>query len=170
MVIKRALYAAQSLLPFVQNADEARHAVAYTRYPPEGAASPERIARRAAPAQLPEARERGDLRDRDRDAARAADEIAAVPGIDSIFIGPSDSGVDGPPGDESGGGTSAAAKAAYAGSRRASSADPEMVARFIDYGTWVAIGSDMGFMVGRAQEFLARFRNAGAAADKPVAR
>ena len=48
---------------------------------------------------------------------------------------------------------------------------PEMVARFIDYGySWVAIGSDMGFMVGRAQEYLSRFRNAGATADKPAAR
>jgi hypothetical protein len=46
-----------------------------------------------------------------------------------------------------------------------------MVARFIDYGySWVAIGSDMGFMVGRAQEYLARFRTASAAADKPAAR
>src|SRR5436190_16988218 len=38
VMIKRALDAgAQSLLlPFVQNADEARRAVAYTRYPPDG--------------------------------------------------------------------------------------------------------------------------------------
>src|SRR6478609_1424868 len=38
VMVKRALDAgAQSLLlPFVQNADEARRAVAYTRYPPDG--------------------------------------------------------------------------------------------------------------------------------------
>jgi len=28
----------------------------------------------------------------------------------------------------------------------------------------------MGFMVGRAQEYLSRFRDAGAAADKPAPR
>jgi hypothetical protein len=44
------------------------------------------------------------------------------------------------------------------------------VARFIDYGySWIAIGSDMGFMVGRAQEYLSRFRQPSAAPDKPVA-
>ncbi len=38
VMVKRALDAgAQSLLfPFVQNAEEAQRAVAYTRYPPEG--------------------------------------------------------------------------------------------------------------------------------------
>ena len=37
--------------------------------------------------------------------------------------------------------------------------NPEMVATFIGYGyTWIAIGSDMGFMVGRAQDWLTQAR------------
>ena len=37
--------------------------------------------------------------------------------------------------------------------------NPEMVATFIGYGyNWIAIGSDMGFMVGRAQEWLGKAR------------
>jgi 2-dehydro-3-deoxyglucarate aldolase/4-hydroxy-2-oxoheptanedioate aldolase len=45
---------------------------------------------------------------------------------------------------------------------------PEMVARFAGYGyAWIAIGSDMSFMVGRGQEWLAKARGqAPAAAPK----
>ena len=42
---------------------------------------------------------------------------------------------------------------------------PEMVARFLEYGySWVAIGSDMSLMVGRAQEYLGKLRGITAAA------
>jgi 2-keto-3-deoxy-L-rhamnonate aldolase RhmA len=41
---------------------------------------------------------------------------------------------------------------------------PEMVGKFIDYGyTWIAIGSDMSLMVGRAQEWLGKARGQAAA-------
>jgi 2-dehydro-3-deoxyglucarate aldolase/4-hydroxy-2-oxoheptanedioate aldolase len=34
-----------------------------------------------------------------------------------------------------------------------------MVGKFLDYGySWVAIGSDVGMMVGRAQEYLGKLR------------
>jgi 4-hydroxy-2-oxoheptanedioate aldolase len=47
-------------------------------------------------------------------------------------------------------------------------ATPEMVARFVEYGySWVAIGSDMSMMVGRAQEYLAKVR--GVAGPAPSA-
>ena len=43
-----------------------------------------------------------------------------------------------------------------------------MVARFLEYGySWVAIGSDMSLMVGRAQEYLGKVR--GVAATAPAA-
>jgi 2-dehydro-3-deoxyglucarate aldolase/4-hydroxy-2-oxoheptanedioate aldolase len=36
---------------------------------------------------------------------------------------------------------------------------PEVVATYLDYGySWVAVNSDMGMMVGRAQDFLAKVR------------
>ena len=44
---------------------------------------------------------------------------------------------------------------------------PELVGRYVDYGyTWIAIGSDMSFMVGRAQEWLGNARGQAPAAPK----
>ena len=38
-------------------------------------------------------------------------------------------------------------------------ANPELVAKYVEYGySWIAIGSDMAFMMGRAQEWLAKAR------------
>ena len=68
---------AQSLLiPFVQNAEEAKRAVSYTRYPPDGvrgvAGDPPRQAATGTVPNYFEDRRRGDLRDRaDRDDRRA---------------------------------------------------------------------------------------------------
>jgi 2-keto-3-deoxy-L-rhamnonate aldolase RhmA len=46
--------------------------------------------------------------------------------------------------------------------------NPEMVAKFVDYGyTWVAIGTDMGFMVGRGQEWLGKARALTPAPQSP---
>ena len=43
-----------------------------------------------------------------------------------------------------------------------------MVARFLEYGySWVAIGSDMSLMVGRAQEYLGKVRGVAAAPAAP---
>jgi 2-dehydro-3-deoxyglucarate aldolase/4-hydroxy-2-oxoheptanedioate aldolase len=37
--------------------------------------------------------------------------------------------------------------------------NPEAVATYLDFGySWVAVSSDMGMMVGRAQEYLAKVR------------
>ena len=42
---------------------------------------------------------------------------------------------------------------------------PDAVGRYVDYGyTWIAIGSDMSFMVGRAQEWLGKVRGQAPAA------
>jgi 2-dehydro-3-deoxyglucarate aldolase/4-hydroxy-2-oxoheptanedioate aldolase len=186
VMIKRALDAgAQSLLlPFVQNADEARRAVAYTRYPPDGVrgvAGTHRGSRYGTVANyLKRASEEicVIVQIETLPALGNLDEIAAVPGIDSIFIGPSDlSASMGHLGDITNSAVQEHLAAAAKACRRAGKPSgiigptPEMVARFIDYGySWVAIGSDMGLMVGRAQEYLSRFRNASAAADKPATR
>jgi 2-keto-3-deoxy-L-rhamnonate aldolase RhmA len=94
--------------------------------------------------------------------------IAAVPGVDSIFIGPSDlaasMGLLGDVGNAAvqeklkrGRETVAATAQALRHSRHESRDD----AQFIGYGyDWVAIGSDMAFMVGRAQEVLGKARAA----------
>ncbi len=98
VIIKRALdVGARSLLiPWVQNADEARRAVAATRYPPMGIRGVARVIR---------ANDYGRTADYHRNAhldtcvlvqleTRTAlgdiEAVAAVEGVDGIFIGPSD--------------------------------------------------------------------------------
>jgi 2-keto-3-deoxy-L-rhamnonate aldolase RhmA len=45
--------------------------------------------------------------------------------------------------------------------------NPEMTAKFIEYGyNWIAIGSDMAFMVGRAQEVLGKAKAAAPASAR----
>ncbi len=87
--------------------------------------------------------------------------IAAVPGVDSIFIGPSDLAASmGFLGDVA----NPAVQDEVESTPRSNAGElgkpcgilgmnPEMIAQFIGYGyNWIAIGSDMAFMVGRAQE------------------
>jgi len=45
--------------------------------------------------------------------------------------------------------------------------NPEMVGKFLEYGySWVAIASDMGLMVGRAQEWLGKLKGLAVTAPK----
>jgi 2-dehydro-3-deoxyglucarate aldolase/4-hydroxy-2-oxoheptanedioate aldolase len=179
VMVKRAMDAgATSLLfPFVQNADEARRAVASTRYPPagiRGVAGTHRGSRYGAVT---------DYLKRANDevcvivqietpaALERLEEIAAVPGVDSIFVGPGDlsasMGHIGNIGDPN---VQAKLASAAAACRKLGKpcgivgASPEMVAKFLEYGySWVAIGSDMSLMVGRAQEYLGKVRGVAAA-------
>jgi 2-keto-3-deoxy-L-rhamnonate aldolase RhmA len=42
---------------------------------------------------------------------------------------------------------------------------PDMAGKFIEYGfSWVAVGSDMGYVVSRGQEYLAKMRGSASAA------
>ena len=102
VIIKRALdVGARSLLiPFVQNADEARKAVAATRYPPLGI---------RGVAVAPRANDYGRIQGYHRNAhldtcvlvqletkiaLKEIEAVAAVEGVDGIFIGPSDLAAD----------------------------------------------------------------------------
>ncbi len=174
VMVKRALDGgAQTLMfPFVQSADEARRAVSYTRYQPDGVRGFAGVHR---------AGRFGLVRDY---AARAASElcvivqietaaalgeleaIAAVPGVDSVFIGPGDlaasmghlGNIQHP---------DVIAKLEWAGRTLARlgkpsgvlGPGPELATKLAGFGfRWIAIGTDMGFMVGRAQEWLGRVR------------
>ncbi len=174
VMVKRALDggAQTVMLPFVQSAEEARRAVAYTRYPPDGVRGVAGLHRgsryltvpnylQAAGSELCVAVQIETLAALDQ-----LPQIAAVPGVDTIFIGPSDLAASmGLLGDVNH--ASVQEKLAL-GARMCRDAGkpcgiiggtPELVARFVEYGyTWVAIGSDMAFMVGRAQEALAKAR------------
>jgi len=98
VTIKRVLDAgAQTLLvPFVQNADEAARAVAATRYPPEGVRGIAALSRASCYGTAPD-----HYRVANRSiglvvqletvqAIERLEEIAAVPGVDALFIGPAD--------------------------------------------------------------------------------
>jgi 2-dehydro-3-deoxyglucarate aldolase/4-hydroxy-2-oxoheptanedioate aldolase len=166
---------AQTLLfPFVQNADEARRAVAATRYPPEGVrgvATTHRGSRfgnvanylKVAGAEICVIVQIETLA-----ALAELEAIAAVPGVDSIFVGPGDlSASMGHLGDI--GHAAVQEKLAFAAGecRRLGKpcgiigANPELATKYLGYGfSWVAIASDMALMVGRAQEFLGKVRGA----------
>jgi len=98
VVIKRVLDAGlhNLLLPFVQDADQARAAVAATRYPPHGVRGMSGSHRGNGFGTL--ADYYGQVNDNicvtvqieTPEAALAAAEIAAVDGVDGLFIGPSD--------------------------------------------------------------------------------
>lgn len=181
VMVKRALDAgAQSLLlPFVQSADEATRAVAYTRYPPAGVRGVAALHRGSRYGTIPDYVKRAHeeicviVQIETPTAFAQLEQIAAVPGIDSIFIGPADlSASMGFPGDM---GNPAVQDKLRAGAQMCKrmgkpcgivGANPDIVAKFLDYGfSWVAVGSDLAMLVSRAQEFLSAVRQtvAGAA-------
>ena len=182
VMVKRALDAgAQSLMfPFVQDEREAARAVAATRYPPSGirgAAGVHRASRygtipnyfKLAAAELCVIVQIETLPALERLAA-----IAVVPGVDAIFVGPGDlSASMGLLGDIAHADVQAKLAHAAAECKRLGKPcgivgpNPDMVGRFLDYGySWVAIGSDMSMMVGRAQEWLGKLRGSAAPAPK----
>lgn len=102
VVIKRLLdVGVQSLLiPMVQNADEARAAVAATRYPPKGIRGVAGSTRASRFGRITDYFERIDseicviAQLETREALSNLEAIAAVDGIDGLFIGPSDLSAD----------------------------------------------------------------------------
>jgi 2-dehydro-3-deoxyglucarate aldolase/4-hydroxy-2-oxoheptanedioate aldolase len=174
VMIKRLLDAgAQSLLlPFVQDENEAKRAVASTRYPPAGVRGVAGTHRGSRFGTVPNymksaASEICVIVQIETLAALARLEaIAAVDGVDSIFVGPNDLAASmGHLGDMNH--AAVQEKVAFAAKecRRLGKpcgiigGTPEVVATYLDYGySWVAVNSDVGMMVGRAQDFLAKVR------------
>ena len=174
VMAKRALDggAQTVMLPFVQDAGEARRAVAYTRYPPDGVRGVAGLHRanrymtvegylgRAA-SELCVAVQIETL-----SALANLPAIAAVDGVDTIFVGPSDLAASmGLLGDVGHPDVQAKLREGAQMCRQAGkpcgiiAGSPEVAARYADYGyTWIALGSDMSLMVGRAQEWLGQVR------------
>jgi 4-hydroxy-2-oxoheptanedioate aldolase len=175
VLIKRFLDAgAQSLLiPFVQNEEEAIRAVKATRYPPHGIRGVSVSSRANRYGRVGEyfrlvhdelcvlvQLETGAALDR-------LEEIAAVDGIDGIFVGPSDLAADlghlGNPGHPD---VQAAIRSAVDKCRRlgkpAGILAPveEDARRYLEWGfTFVAVGADMGLLRKAADELIRRFRD-----------
>ena len=174
VMVKRALDAgAHSLMfPFVQTAEEARRAVSYTRYPPKGIRGVAAMHRASRYATVPDYLGRASeevcviVQLETPAALDALPAIAAVDGVDSLFVGPGDlSAAMGRLGDIA----HADVQAQLARAARECRArgmpcgivgpNPDMVRRFLDYGySWVAVGSDMSMMLGRAQEWVGQVR------------
>ena len=98
VLIKRYLdIGAQTLLlPYVQNAEEAKRAVEATRYPPHGIRGVTGSGRAAKFGRITDYLKTANdeicvlVQVETREALAQIDKIAAVPGVDGVFIGPSD--------------------------------------------------------------------------------
>jgi 4-hydroxy-2-oxoheptanedioate aldolase len=160
------------LFPFIQTPEEAQAAVRYTRYPPEGIRGVAAVHRGSRFGQTKDY-----LRNASQDIAviiqletPAAIErlaaIAAIPGVDSLFVGPGDlSAAMGRIGEVAHADVQALIAKAAKDARAAGKPigivgpNPEMVARFIDYGyTWAAVASDIGMLTGRANDWMSAIR------------
>ncbi len=174
VLIKRILDAgAQALLiPFVQNAEEARAAVAATRYPPDGIRGITTSGRAARYGRVPDylasaAREICVLVQVETMAAMAELEaIASVPGVDGVFIGPSDlSASMGHIGNSAHAEVQDAMRDAVARLKRLGApagiltGNEEEARRYIAWGyTFVAVGSDLGVLAKNADALAKRFK------------
>ncbi len=98
VTIKRTLdIGAQSLLiPYVQNAEEAKAAVAYTRYPPAGVRGVAGVTRATRFGRVKDYAKRAQeeicvlVQVETQQALDNIESIAAVEGVDGVFIGPAD--------------------------------------------------------------------------------
>lgn len=178
VLVKRVLDAgAQTIMvPFVQNADEARQAVAFAKYPPHGVRGVAAVHRGSRFGRASDYLKRANdevaviVQLETPDAIERLPEIAAVPGVDALFVGPGDlSATMGHIGNIAHPEVQALIKKAAQDSHRAGKPvgivgpNPDMVRRFIDYGyDFAAIASDIAMMTGRATDWLGVLR------DQPV--
>lgn len=175
VLVKRALDAgAQTLmLPFVETVEEARAAVSFAKYPPEGRRGVAAVHRGSrygrADNYLRSANEQVAVivQLETTEAVGRLPEIATVPGIDGIFVGPGDlSAAMGHIGNMSHPEVQAllarAAKSAAGVGKPIGivGPNPQMVRTFLDYGySFAAVGSDMAMMTGRASDWLGELRS-----------
>jgi len=178
VLIKRILDvgARTVLVPFVQNAEEARRAVAATRYPPLGIRGVAVAPRANLYGRVPNYHRSAHedtcvlVQVETRAALAEIEAIASVEGVDGIFIGPSDLAADfghlaNPRHPE----VQRAIADGCARIRAAGKAagmltgDPEEAQRYIEAGfTFVAVGSDVGILARNAEKLAAQFKERAA--------
>lgn len=180
VLVKRAMDAgARTLMfPFIETADEARAAISYTRYPPDGVRGVAAVHRGSHYGRVPDYLKRANdevaviLQLETPGAVQRLPEIAAVPGADALFLGPGDlsaaMGRIGQIGDaEVQARIAEAASLARAASKPIGivGPNPDMVGRFVQYGySFAAVASDIAMMTGRAVEWNAALRGQAPAA------
>jgi 4-hydroxy-2-oxoheptanedioate aldolase len=160
------------LIPMVQDADEARRAVAATRYPPQGIRGVSVANRANAFGRVKDYLSRANdeiclnVQIETRRAVAAIEGIAAVDGVDGLFIGPSDLAADlGHLGDSAHPEVRAAiddaiSRIARTGKAAGILAPVEADARrWLGLGaTFVAVGSDVGILARQGEALAARFK------------
>ncbi len=174
VMVKRVLDAgAQTLLfPFVQNAEEARLAVAACRYPPEGQRGMAGMSRASRFGTVPNYfRHANDsvsviVQLETPEAVANVDSICAVPGVEGVFLGPGDlSGALGVPGQLTH--PEVLAQMAHATQRALAlgkwagtvGGTPEVVRQYLALGiNFIAIASDLGLLMRSAGEALRTLR------------
>ncbi|PLL12562.1 4-hydroxy-2-oxo-heptane-1,7-dioate aldolase [Tabrizicola sp. TH137] len=174
VLIKRLLdLGAQTLIiPYVQDAEEARAAVAAIRYAPRGIRGVAGMTRATLFGQVAGYAARAEeelcliLQVETADALDRIPEIAAVDGVDGLFIGPADlaasmghAGNSGHP--EVVAAIERAIRAIRAAGKPAGilTLDPEFARRCIDWGTgFTAVGMDIALLAQAARGLAARFR------------
>lgn len=174
VAIKRLLdFGVQSLLiPYVQTADEARRLVAASRYAPQGFRGVAGLTRAGRYGMVADYTARANdeicllVQVETAEALDRIEEIAAVEGVDGLFIGPADlSASMGLPGQLSHPRVVAAIEDAIRRIRAAGkpagilTGDPAFARRCIETGTlFTAIGMDIGLLLGAARGALSAFR------------
>jgi 4-hydroxy-2-oxoheptanedioate aldolase len=174
VAIKRVLdIGAQSLLlPYVQNVDEARAAVAATRYPPGGVRGVAGTTRATRFGRVRDYAKRATeelcllLQVETREALEQIDGIAALDGVDGIFIGPADLHASmGYTGETANDAVVPLIEDALRRIRRAGkapgilTADEGLARRYLAAGAlFTAVGSDVGLLARESDKLAARFR------------
>jgi 4-hydroxy-2-oxoheptanedioate aldolase len=174
VLIKRVLdIGAQSILvPYVQDAEEARRAVAAIRYPPAGIRGVAAASRASRYGRVTDYLKKADseicllVQVETRAALDRLEAIAAVDGVDGVFIGPSDlSASFGHIGNPQ---HAEVQKALEDGVRRLKAIgkpagiltlSEEEARRYVGWGyTFVAVGSDIGLLARGADALAKRFK------------
>ena len=175
VLIKRYLdIGAQTLLiPFVQNADEARAAVAATRYPPQGIRGITGSGRASRYGRVKDYLKNAGseicvlVQVETRSALDQIEAIASVEGVDGVFIGPNDlSASFGQIGNWGHPEVQAALEDAVKRLKKIGkpagilTPNEEEAKRFIQWGyTFVAVGSDVGLLAKNADGLAKRFKS-----------
>jgi len=174
VLIKRILDAgAQSImLPYVQDVDEAKRAVSAARYPPKGVRGVAGLHRASRWGNV-----KNYLKEADREimvtvqletlgAVEKIEQIAAVDGLDGLFICPADLAASmGMLGDMNNPKVQEQLERGAKFCNRIGkpigivAGTPDMAQRYVDYGfDHVAVGVEVGMLVSRANEYLATMR------------
>ncbi|MGE0338518.1 MAG: HpcH/HpaI aldolase/citrate lyase family protein [Xanthobacteraceae bacterium] len=174
VLIKRLLdIGAQSILvPFVQNAEEAKRAVAATRYPPEGIRGITGSGRASRYGRTKDYLKKANseicllVQTETRESLEQLEAIASVEGVDGVFVGPADLSasfgyIGNPQHPEVQKAIEDVAKRLKKLGKPAGILTPviEEAQRYIEWGyTFVAVGSDLGLLAKGADTLAAHFK------------